>query len=91
MAAATGSGELEDLMQDTVRFIGSVTNGIWTAGTSVVKDMLLMDDYEEKQEGGKSMSEEWGMGNDLKKPFEDLEMLVRMTMYLYIIRGHLCH
>ena len=69
---ATGAGELEDLMQDTVKFIGGVADKIWIAG-SAAKDMIL--DGELKQD---SKAKDW-FGSDLKKKtklFEDLDMLV---------------
>ena len=74
------AGELGELMQDTVKFIGGVADKLWTAGTAA-KDRLL--DGEKQGDGSKSKdksSRDWFGGNadDMEtKPFEDLDMLVR--------------
>jgi len=79
MHSTSAAGELEELMQDTVKFIGGVADKLWTAGTSA-KDMLL--DGEKKGDGNKS-KERSSLGfyecNGVMetKSFEDLDMLVR--------------
>lgn len=77
--SASAAGELEELMQDTVKFIGGVADKLWTAGT-VAKDRML--DGEKQGDGSKSKDKscrDWFAGNDdtETKPFEDLDMLVR--------------
>ncbi|KAM3577754.1 hypothetical protein VYU27_000298 [Nannochloropsis oceanica] len=77
MHSTSAAGELEELMQDTVKFIGGVADKLWTAGTSA-KDMLL--DGEKKGDGNKS-KERSSLGfyecNGVMetKSFEDLDML----------------
>ena len=77
--SASAAGELEELVHDTVKFIGGVADKLWTAGTAA-KDLLL--DGEKQGDSYKSKdkrSTDWFSGNsDMDSmPFEDLDMLVR--------------
>ncbi len=80
---ASAAGELEEMVQDTVKFIGSVADKLWTAGTAA-KDLLL-DGEKQPADGGSSSSgshsgkrRDWDGQCDAKKEskaFEDLDML----------------
>ena len=76
-AGASGGGELDDYLQDTVKFIGGVANKLWTVGAGKAKELLSEGDGEgmiAKSEAEED--EEDQLIAPVIKSFEDFDMLV---------------
>ena len=81
-SGASGAGEIEEIIQDTVKFIGGVANKLWVAGADKAKELLSEGD----KEGAiaKSEEEEEEELAPVIKSFEDFDMLVsRCTISSY--------
>lgn len=75
-AGASGAGEIEDYLQDTVKYIGGVATKLWTAGTGKAKELLSEGDGEGMIAKSEAEEEEEDDLGPIIKSFEDFDMLV---------------